>query len=191
MDEANVLVPNDLDLIDEAKAAQIVSQLLLSHSLVQSTQVDVATGVALLDALEDLARNRACLAPADLELVAVESKLLDGGVRVEGGSGGAIKEGDEDAGLFGKDANRLQGTEVDQVQEFINRGIGRKISDVDGAASLVVGGGSCCRCCSDGGILGRITISALNRKGGGRLERGFRDADAKAPSTGPNGAKAS
>lgn len=120
VNETNVLIPDDFDLVDKTEAAQIIPKHLLRHSFVEASEIDVAAGVALLDALQNLAGNWACLAPTDLQFVAVKSDFLDGGVSVECSGRCAVEEGDEDAGLFGEDTNGLDWAEMDQVEELVD-----------------------------------------------------------------------
>ena len=49
MNKANVLVPDDLNLVDEAKSTAIVPELLFGDRLVETAEVDVPTRVALAD----------------------------------------------------------------------------------------------------------------------------------------------
>ena len=61
VNKTNVLVANNLDLIDQAKAAQIMSQMF-----VQSTQINVPTSIALAYGESNLSGNRPRFAPTDL-----------------------------------------------------------------------------------------------------------------------------
>ena len=49
MNKANVLVPDDLDLVDEPESTGIVPELLFGDGLVETAEVDVPTCVALAD----------------------------------------------------------------------------------------------------------------------------------------------
>ena len=60
------------------------------------------------------------IAPPDAQFLAVQGDFLDRGVGVEGRSGRAVKEGDEDARLFGKKTDILDRAESNEMQEFIN-----------------------------------------------------------------------
>ena len=53
----------------------------------------------------DGARRR--LAPSNLELLAMEGELFDGGIRMKCRGSGTIQEGKENARLFGEDADGL------------------------------------------------------------------------------------
>ena len=138
MDEPNVLVADDLDLVDEAEALQVVAQQLLRQPLVETTQVHIAAGVALLDRKRHLLRHRAWLAPANLELLAVKRKLLDRGVGMEEAGSLLVQEGEEDAGLVGEDADRLEGPEMDKVEELVNGSVVWEVANVDGALDRLV-----------------------------------------------------
>lgn len=50
----------------------------------------------------------------------MQGELLDGRVGVEGGGGGAVEERDEDAGFLGQEADVLDGTEPDEVEELVD-----------------------------------------------------------------------
>lgn len=139
MDKADVLVPDDLDLIDRTEPAEVVSQRLLGDGLVEVAEVDVSRRAVLLDGQHDGRRDRARLAPPDLEFLAVELDLSHERVGVESGGGGRVDEGDEGAALLGEDFDVVDGTEADLAEELIDRGFGRKAADVDGSAGLDAG----------------------------------------------------
>lgn len=120
MDEADILVTDDLDLVNQSETAEIVAEHLLGHAFIQSTKIDVTAGIALLDALQNLARDWAGFSPTNFEFVSVKSDLLDGRVGMESSGGRSIQERNEDARLFGQDANGLEGTEMNQIQELID-----------------------------------------------------------------------
>jgi len=71
VDETDVLVPDDLDLINQAEPAEIIPQLFFSRVLVQTTEVYIPAGVALLNCQSDLAGNRGGFSPTDLQLLSV------------------------------------------------------------------------------------------------------------------------
>jgi len=137
MHEANVLVPDNFDLVDESEAAQIIPQLLLSQRLLEPTQVDIPTCVALTDRKSDLSRHGRRLSPADFELLSMESQFLDRSVRVERSSGRAIQERQENAGFLWEDTDRLQGTKVHQIEELVDGGGRREVADIDCTSSGV------------------------------------------------------
>ena len=181
VNEPNVLVPDDLDLIDQSESAQIIPEHLLRHALVKATKINVPRSITLLDALQHLTRDGAGLAPTDLELVPMELELLDVGVGMEGRGGRAVEEGDEDAGLFGKDSDGLERAEVNEVEEFVDRSVGGEVPDVDCSAGLVVRG--CrgrCRCC-----YGRCLRSASESTLEGRCSS-IRDDSEKQPVDSPD-----
>ena len=105
MHKADVLVTDNLDLIDQAKAAKVVPELLLCRTVVQSTEIDVAACIALADGQRDLAWHGRRLAPSNLELLAMEGELFDSGVGMKRRSSGAIEEREENARLFREDAD--------------------------------------------------------------------------------------
>src|SRR5260221_12876175 len=98
--KTDVLVTDNLDLIDQAKAAKVVTELLLCRTLVQSTKVDIAACVALTNGQRDLARHRRRFAPSNLELLAVEGELFDSGIGMERRSSGTIEGREENARLL-------------------------------------------------------------------------------------------
>lgn len=57
MDETDVLVAYDLDLVNETEAAEVVTEHLFCHALVETAEIDVATGTILLNSHGDLSRN--------------------------------------------------------------------------------------------------------------------------------------
>ena len=97
VDKANVLVANDLDLVDQTKATEIVAEHFLGDILVETAEINVPARIALLDCECHCARDSRRLAPADLELLTVQRELLDERIRVERGSGGSVQEGQENA----------------------------------------------------------------------------------------------
>ena len=74
----------------------------------------------------------------------MEGKFFDGRVGMKCRSSGALEEGEENARLFGEDADRLQWTKVDEVKKLVDGGSGRKVANVDGASGRVVGGSEGC-----------------------------------------------
>jgi hypothetical protein len=105
--KTDVLVTDNLDLINQAKAAKVVPKLLLRRTVVQSTKIDIAACIALADGERNLARHGRRLAPSNLELLAVEGKLFDSGIGMKCRGSGTIEEGKENARLFGEDADGL------------------------------------------------------------------------------------
>jgi hypothetical protein len=108
----NVFVPNDLDLIDESEATEIISQLLLRQVVVKTSYIDIPTRVALTDCQPDLSGDRRWFAPANFELLAVQRQFLDGRVCVKSGGSASVQEGQENTGFLWQHANGLQRAEV-------------------------------------------------------------------------------
>ena len=71
MDETNVLVPNNLDLINQTEPAEVVPQLFLGGGLIQAAKVHVSAGVALLDCQGDLAGNWGRLPPTNFQFLSM------------------------------------------------------------------------------------------------------------------------
>jgi len=71
VDESDVFVTDNLHLVNEAKATEIITELLLSRSLIKSTEIDVTACVALTDSEGNLAGKWGRLFPANLELLAM------------------------------------------------------------------------------------------------------------------------
>src|SRR5579872_1393733 len=113
MDETNILVSYDLDLINQAKPAEIVPQLFLGCVLIQTTEVDVAASVALLNRQSNLAGNRGRFSPTNFQLLPMQRQFLDDCVSVELSGSGSVKEGQEDARLLREDSDRFEGAEMD------------------------------------------------------------------------------
>jgi hypothetical protein len=107
MNKTDVLVTDNLDLINQAKAAKVVAELLLCRTLVQPAEIDIAACIALANGERNLARHGRRLAPSNLELLAVEGKFLDGGIRMKCRGSGTIEEGKKNARLFREDADGL------------------------------------------------------------------------------------
>ena len=137
VDETDVLVAHNLHLVDQAEAREVITQLLLGHCLVEPAEVHVATSVALLDRERNLRGHGRRLAPADLELLAVQRELLDERIGVEGCGRRAVEEGKEDTRLFGQDADRLERAEVHQVEKLIDGRGGGEVAHVDGPRGSV------------------------------------------------------
>ena len=72
MDETDTFVSDNLDLVDEAETAKIVTQLSLGNVFVQAAEIDVARGIALLDSEKDRRGDGAGFSPANLEFDAVQ-----------------------------------------------------------------------------------------------------------------------
>ncbi len=107
MNETDVFVPNDLHLVDEPEPAKVVPQHFLCHALIQSSDVNVPACTILLNRSGNSTRNGTRLAPPNLELLSVKTKLFEARVGVESSGCRSVQEAEENAGLFGKDANRL------------------------------------------------------------------------------------
>lgn len=95
MDKANVLVTDNFDLVNETEATKVIAELFLGRTLVEPTKIDVAACIALAYSEGNLARDWGRLAPTNLELLAVQRKLFDGGIGVECACSRPIKEGEE------------------------------------------------------------------------------------------------
>lgn len=147
MNESNVLITNNLHLINQSKATQIIPQLLFSDILIQSAEVDIPAGVALLDSQRNLARHRRRLSPTDLELLSVKGELLDQSVRVERGGGSAVQERKEYARLFWKYTDRFERSKVDEVEKFVNGSGCGQIADIDCTSRGVI---LCVHDCAEG-----------------------------------------
>lgn len=139
MDESNVLVAHNLDLVNEAESAELISELLLGHILVEASNVDVPARIALANGKCHLCRDRRRLAPTDLELLRVQRQFLDGSIGVESCCGLAVEEGEEDTRLLGQHANGFKGAEVNQVEQFVDRSGCGEVSNVDRAPGSVTG----------------------------------------------------
>ena len=81
-----------------------------------------------------IAGDGAGFSPANLELLAVENELFDRGIGVEFGCCGTAEEGGKNAGFFWENTNRLEGTTMDKVEQFVDGDGSREVSDVDDAS---------------------------------------------------------
>jgi hypothetical protein len=132
MYKSDTFIPDDLHLIDQPEATQVVPQLLFRDALVQSAQINISTGVALRDCQGDLCGDRARLPPADLQFLAMEREFFDGSVSVECCGCVSVQEGKKNARFFGEDAYGLEGTEMDEIEKLVYGGCCRKVADVNG-----------------------------------------------------------
>lgn len=68
----------------------------------------------------------------------------------------AVKEGEEDARFLGENANRLERSKVNEVQQLVDRGSRREVSNIDrspgGIAGRAHGGRKSDRVVSGGGL---------------------------------------
>ena len=64
MKKASVLVPDNLDLVNELESNKIISELLFRNGLVKTAEVDVPACVALADSQGDLARGQGWVFPS-------------------------------------------------------------------------------------------------------------------------------
>ena len=141
MDEADALVPDNLDLVDETEAAKIVTQLCFGNIFVQAAEIDVARGIALLDSEKDRRWHGAGFSPADLEFDTVQRYLLEGGIGVESSGGSTIEERNEGTRFLSENTDRFNGPKLDETEEFIDESVRRKVAHVDGTTISCI-----CRC---------------------------------------------
>lgn len=148
MNETDILIPNDLDLIDQPKSAEIIPELLLCHALVETAKIHVPACIALADGKSHLGRNGRRLSPTNLKLLSVERQLLDRGVRVESSSGRAIQKGQKHARFFGEDADRFERPKVHEVEQLVDRRGCGEVADINcppcGISRCGERGGQCC-----------------------------------------------
>ena len=143
MHESDILVTDDLDLINQPKPTQIIPQHLLRNTFVQPTQIHISARITLLNSQCHCTRHRTGLSPTNLELLPMQRDFLDQRIRMERRRRRPVQEGQKDARLFGQDADRLEGAEMDEVEQFINgRGRG-EVANVDGTSRRVVLCGKC------------------------------------------------
>jgi hypothetical protein len=57
VNKPDVLITDDFDLVNEPKATEVITELLLSGAIIKPTEIDITTGVALADGQRDLARH--------------------------------------------------------------------------------------------------------------------------------------
>ena len=120
MDETNALVPDDLDLINQAQPAKVTPQQFFSRVLIQFSEIHDPAGVVLLNRQTDLAWNRGRLSPTNLQLLSVQGQLLDDSVCIKVGIGGDTQEGQEDTRLLGENSSgpkwtKLRSSSVEEV----------------------------------------------------------------------------
>ena len=73
-DETDVLVPGDLDLINRTEPTKIIPQLFLGRvpTQIQTPEIHVPAGAALLDRQSNLAGNQGRLFPTDFQLLSAQ-----------------------------------------------------------------------------------------------------------------------
>jgi len=107
VNEADVLVPDDLDLINQTEPTEVVPQLFFGCVLIQTTEVHVSAGIALLNCQSDLAGNWGRFSPTDLQLLPMQRQLLNDRVGIELSGGRGVQEGQEDARLLREYSDRF------------------------------------------------------------------------------------
>jgi hypothetical protein len=107
VDKADVLVPNDLDLINESEPTEIISQLLLRQAVVQTSHINIPARITLADSEPHLCGDRRRFSPANFEFLAVQRQFLDCRISVEGSCRATIQEGQKNTRLLGKHADGL------------------------------------------------------------------------------------
>jgi hypothetical protein len=92
VNKTDVLITDNLDLIDQAKAAKVVAELLLRRTLIQPAEINMA-------------RHGRRLAPSNLKHLAVEGELFDSGIGMKCRSSGTTEKRKENTRVFGEDAD--------------------------------------------------------------------------------------
>jgi hypothetical protein len=123
MDKTDILITDDLYLIDRPKALKLVPEVLLRRRAGEITDKHIPRGLRVRYSVADRCGQLASFAPSDLQLLAVESKLLDLRVCVERGRSRAVEERDENAGSLGQESHALDRAEADQVEKFVYRSV--------------------------------------------------------------------
>jgi hypothetical protein len=105
VNKIDILITDNLDLIDQAKAAKVVAELLLRRTLIQPAEINIAACSALADGELNLARHGRRLAPSNLKHLAVEGELFDSGIGMKCRSSGTTEKRKENTRVFGEDAD--------------------------------------------------------------------------------------
>ncbi|KAH6604270.1 hypothetical protein Trco_007716 [Trichoderma cornu-damae] len=134
VDEGDALLADNLDGVDGAKLAEVLAQLLVGHLFGEVAQVHVPGGAGLLNGQRHRRGHLGGLAPADLDVLALDAELLEDGIGVEVGGGAGVQEGDEGAVLVGQQANRLDLAAPDVAQDLLGAGVRGDVAEVDGSA---------------------------------------------------------
>lgn len=134
VDKGNVLLPDDLDRVNGTELSKILAQLLVANLFGEVTQIDISRGARLLNSQSDRGRDLGGLAPANLDVLALDAELFQDGIRVEVGGSIGIEERDEGAVLVGEKADRLNLAATDVTQNLLGRRVRRNVSKVDGSA---------------------------------------------------------
>lgn len=119
VDKGNVLLPQDLDGINQSKLRKVGAQSLLRHRVIHATEKDVA-GSALLDSLKNLRGDGRGFPPTHTELLTCEFELARGGVVMEGVCRSRVQKGDKGTRLFGQETGILDNAVTDQIQDVLD-----------------------------------------------------------------------
>ncbi len=134
MDESDVLLSHNLNGIDGAELTQVLAQFLIRDVLRQVSEVDVARRARLLDGQSDRGGYLGGLAPADLDILALDAELFQDGIRVEMSGRAGIQEGDEGTILVRKQADRFNLAASHMAKNFLGAGVRRDVAKVHGTA---------------------------------------------------------
>jgi len=132
--KSNVLLPHNLNRVNGTELAEILTDLLLGDVLRQVAKVDIARSTLLLNGQGHRGRDLRRLAPANLNILALDAELFQDGIRVEVSGGAGVQERDEGAVLVGKKANRLDLAAANVVQNLLSRSVRRDVAQIHGPA---------------------------------------------------------
>lgn len=134
VDKGDVLLTDDLDGVNGAKLAQILTEFLIGHLLGQVTQVHISRGTRLLDSQSNRGRHLGRLAPTNLDILTLDAELFQDGIRVEVGGGASVQEGDEGAVLVGQQADRLDLAAADVAKNLLSTCVRGDVAQVNSSA---------------------------------------------------------
>ncbi|KAH3665175.1 hypothetical protein OGATHE_003990 [Ogataea polymorpha] len=132
----DLLLGQDFDRIDVSVVLEVVEQLLLGHARVQTPQVHVSGGVVARDTRGHHGLNGRGPAPANLELVAADGEVFQGGVGVEQ-HGRVLVQKRHERAVFGRhDFQRLHGAGTDVVEQLVGLHVGRDVAQIHRPAAV-------------------------------------------------------
>lgn len=134
VNKGDVLLTDNLDRIDGTKLSKILPDLLIADVFRQVAEVHVSRSAGLLNSESDGCRHLGRLAPTNLDVLPLDAKFFQNGIRVEVGSRAGIQEGNEGAVLVGQESDRLNLTTAHVAQDLLGRGVLRDVSEVDRTA---------------------------------------------------------
>jgi len=118
VDESHLLVLNDLDVLNLAKALEFLPEEEVVHVLIDTTDKHIASG-PVLNRVEDLLGQRLWLSPANLDLAVLDNKAAGVGLAVEKLGRSGVDEGDEGTALLRQNLDGVNQTAVNMAENLV------------------------------------------------------------------------